>query len=233
MSQTKRRSIISLLILIVLIPLTLYLGFRFFGNLYYLTGLLIIVYMMLPFFLAFEHRRPKARELATLAVLCALAVASRAAFSWFPSFKPMMAIIMITGIAFGPESGFLCGAITALVSNFLFGQGAWTPWQMFAYGLGGFIAGGLHRLGLLPKKRLLLSIFGALLILLIVGPLLDTCTALTMTYMAGGQTGIAVYLAGIPLNLIHAAATFLTLFFFSDPLLRMIRRIQTKYGMLC
>ena len=75
------------------------------------------------------------------AVLCALAVASRAAFAAVPHFKPMLAIVMLTGIAFGPEAGFLCGAISGFASNFIFGQGPWTPWQMFAYGIGGLLAG--------------------------------------------------------------------------------------------
>lgn len=230
--RLSRHTILSILILAVLIPATLILFERFGGKKYYISSLLIIIYMMVPFFLAFEKRRPQARELVVLAVLCALAIASRAAFKMFEMFKPMMAVIMISGIAFGAESGFLCGALTGLISNFLFGQGPWTPWQMFAYGVGGFLAGAFSQIGILPKKRWPLSIFGALCIQLIVGPLLDTCTVVTMASMADSEYVLAIYLAGAPLNAIHAVATFLTLFLCGEPLLRKLRRVQIKYGML-
>ena len=230
--RLPKRSYLTIAVLFLLIPATIFFCYRLGGRMYYLASILIIFFTMLPFFLVFEHRRPQARELVVLAVLCALAIASRVAFAFLPQFKPIMAIIMITGIAFGPEAGFLCGAISAFASNFYFGQGPWTPWQMFAYGIGGFLAGLFCRLGILPKKRLPLSIFGAAVVMLIVGPLLDTST-IFMTF-AGANTGsiLGIYLAGVPMNAIFAAATFLTLFFFSKPLLEKLERVQIKYGML-
>ena len=138
--KTTWRFWLSLVILLVLVPLTV-LVFSRFDRKYYLAGLAIIVLTTAAFFLHFESRKPQARELVILAVLCALAVASRAAFAAVPHFKPMLAIVMLTGIAFGPEAGFLCGAISGFASNFIFGQGPWTPWQMFAYGIGGLLAG--------------------------------------------------------------------------------------------
>jgi energy-coupling factor transport system substrate-specific component len=70
--------------------------------------------------------------------MCGIAITSRAIFIWLPHFKPMTAIIIITGIAFGTESGFLAGTISEFVSNFIFGQGPWTQWQMFALGIADF-----------------------------------------------------------------------------------------------
>ena len=93
---------------------------------------------MLPFFFLFENRRPQARELVVIAVLCAIGVAGRAAFFMVPQFKPVAAVVILAGVCFGAESGFLVGAMTAFVSNFFFGQGPWTPWQMFAFGLDRF-----------------------------------------------------------------------------------------------
>ena len=227
-----KRSWLSAAFLMIVIPALLYLSFRLGNRYYYLASLGVVIASMVPFFLSFERRKPQAREMSVLATMCALAIASRAAFVWAPGFKPTCAIIMITGIAFGPEAGFLCGAISAFASNFYFGQGPWTPWQMFAYGIGGFLAGLFCRLGILPKKRLPLSIFGAAVVMLIVGPLLDTST-IFMTF-AGANTGsiLGIYLAGVPMNAIFAAATFLTLFFFSKPLLEKLERVQIKYGML-
>ena len=193
------------------------------------------------FFLHFESRKPQARELVLLAVLCALAVASRAAFGFVAHFKPMLAIVMLTGIAFGPEAGFLCGAISGFASNFIFGQGPWTPWQMFAYGIGGMLAGLFALCGVLKKSPrawrdggwrdiLGLTVFGFLCILLVVGPLLDTSTF----FMAGfsASSPLAIYLAGVPVNCVHGSAVALTMLLFGKPLLDRLRRIQIKYGMM-
>ena len=129
---------VSMLVVLFVVPGTLVATWRFGGTNYYLCSLLLILYAMVPFFISFERRKPQARELVTIAVMSAIAVASRAAFIMVPFFKPMTGIIMITGIAFGSEAGFLTGAVSAFASNFIFGQGPWTPWQMFAYGVAGF-----------------------------------------------------------------------------------------------
>ena len=128
----KKSHILSAACIFLLIPLTLFLGSRIKGRWYYLTSTVVILEIMLPFFAAFESRRPQPRELVTIAVMSALATASRVAFIFLPYFKACTGVIMITGIAFGPEAGFLTGAVTAFASNFFFGQGPWTPWQMFA-----------------------------------------------------------------------------------------------------
>ena len=228
----KKSTLFSILTIFVLIPLTLYLGSNMTGRWHYLTSTLIIIETMLPFFFLFESRKPQARELVTIAVLCALAAASRVAFTFLPSFKPITAIIMVAGIALGPEAGFLTGAISAFASNFFFSQGPWTPWQMMAYGIGGFIAGlvfGRH-----PKWRhpLVLAVFGFVTIVAIVGPLLDMCTIFT-TLTRFRWEAVAIILAnGLPLNISHGISCALTLFFFARPLLEKLDRLKRKYGML-
>ena len=110
-----------------------YLGVRVFGDRKYtFVSILLLLEAMLPFALLFERRRPQARELVVIAVLCAIGVAGRAAFAMLPSFKPVMAVVILAGIALGCETGFLVGAVTMFVSNFFFGQGPWTPWQMLS-----------------------------------------------------------------------------------------------------
>ena len=238
--KTNWRFWLSLAIMVLLVPLAVVLFTRL-NQSYYLSGLTIIVLTIAAFFLHFESRKPQARELVLLAVLCALAVASRAAFGFVPHFKPMLAIVMLTGIAFGPEAGFLCGAISGFASNFIFGQGPWTPWQMFAYGIGGMLAGLFALCGILKKSPrawrdggwrdiLGLTVFGFLCILLVVGPLLDTSTF----FMAGfsASSPLAVYLAGVPVNCVHGSAVALTMLLFGKPLLDRLRRIQIKYGMM-
>ena len=240
MRKTNWRFWLSLAIMVLLVPLAVVLFTRLKQS-FYLSGLTIIVLTIAAFFLHFESRKPQARELVLLAVLCALAVASRAAFGFVPHFKPMLAIVMLTGIAFGPEAGFLCGAISGFASNFIFGQGPWTPWQMFAYGIGGMLAGLFALCGVLKKSPrawrdggwrdiLGLTVFGFLCILLVVGPLLDTSTF----FMAGfsASSPLAVYLAGVPVNCVHGSAVALTMLLFGKPLLDRLRRIQIKYGMM-
>ena len=238
----KWRFWLSLIIMVVLVPLAVWLSSRFQLR-YYLSGLIIIVLTIAAFFLHFESRRPQARELVLLAVLSALAVASRAAFIAVPHFKPMLAIIMLTGIAFGPEAGFLCGAISGFASNFIFGQGPWTPLQMFAYGIGGMLAGLFAMWGILKKAPrawrdkgwmdiLGLAVFGFLCILLVVGPLLDTSTFFTVATSYDAASAWAVYMAGVPVNCVHGTAVALTMLLFGKPLLDRLQRIKIKYGMM-
>ena len=132
----KKSHIVMLPIFLLLIPATIYFGLRFSGRAYYVTSTLVMIETLVPFLLAFENRKPQARELVVIAVLSALAVAARVVIP-IPNFKAIFAIIMLSGIAFGPETGFLVGAISAFASNFFYGQGPYTPWQMFAYGAGG------------------------------------------------------------------------------------------------
>ena len=135
--RARAKTLLTILAALVLAPLTVVVGMGIPGNGYYLSGTLIVLYAIVPFFVSFEGRRPTAREIAVVAVLTALAVAARAAFIWVPHFKPMAAVIMIAGLAAGPQTGFLVGSVAALASNFIFGQGPWTPWQMLAFGVAG------------------------------------------------------------------------------------------------
>lgn len=227
----KRALFLRVLVCAVLIPATLFLGTHLKGRWYYLTCTLVIIETMLPFFMAFETRKPQARELVTIAVMCALSVASRVVVL-IPNFKPMTAIIMLTGIALGPEAGFLTGAVSAFASNFFFSQGPWTPWQMMGYGFGGFLAGILF----FGKKRnhspATLAVFGFLTIQLVVGPLLDCCTVFTTGSKLSWKFAAAVFAAGVPYNFKHALACAVTMLLFSKPLLEKLERLIVKYGMM-
>lgn len=204
---------------------------------FYLVSVAIMALALGVFFFSFERRRPAARELAVLAVMVALAVASRVVFIGIPFFKPMAAIIMIAGLAFGARSGFLVGAMAVLASNFMFGQGPWTPWQMLAYGFAGLVAGLLcgkvapYR-GKLGMPALVgLGIGGGLFVLCVVGPILDTCTLLTAVSVITPEAAFAVYLAGVPVNAVQAIATTVTLLLLARPLLQKLDRVRVKYGM--
>lgn len=99
-------------------------------------ALFFLIVSFVPFILIFG-RKPQARDMVPIAVMAALGVVGRTVFAIvpLPNFKPVSAIVIMTGVVFGPESGFLTGALTGFVSNFIFGQGPWTPWQMFSWGM--------------------------------------------------------------------------------------------------
>lgn len=227
----RKSTVFNILLIFVLIPATLFLGTKLTGRWYYLTSTLMVIEIMIPFFLAFETRKPQARELVTLAVMSALAVASRVVVM-IPNFKPITAIIMITGIAFGPEAGFMTGAIGAFASNFFFSQGPWTPWQMMAYGLGGFLAGAVFYRRRDVRNPAVLAVFGFLAIVLFVGPLLDCCTLFTVSPRLSWKYAAAVFGAGLTYNLQHGLACGVTMLVFSKPLLSKLDRLKGKYGMM-
>ena len=231
--KIPRRTMASAVLILLLIPLTLYLGETVFhSRRYYLTALLVLAECMLPFFLIFEGRRPQARELALIAALCALGVAGRAAFFMLPECKPVLALTILAGVALGGETGFLVGAVTMLASNVLFSQGPWTPWQMFAMGIIGFLAGLLFRRGGLPRRRGVLCLFGAVTAVVIYGGIMNTASAL----MWAGELNRGIIgsylLTGLPMDCVHAGATAGFLWFGTDPVLDRLERIRTKYGLI-
>ncbi len=227
----KKSTLATLLVFFLLIPATLYLGMKIPGRGYYITGTAIVLEMLVPFFMAFEGRKPQARELVVIAVLCAIAVVARIAIP-IPHFKPMFAMIMLSGVAFGPQTGFMVGAVSAFVSNFFAGQGAYTPWQMFAYGAGGLMAGLLFSQGISQRKPWILAVFGFLATLFWVGPLLDTSTVFLTLPVFSWETVWPLYVSGFPVNLSQGVCTALTMLLLGRPFLEKLDRIKVKYGMM-
>lgn len=224
----SKRTKASAFIILMLVPATLISGWLFFGGRqYYLIALLLLIECSLPFILIFEGRKPEPRELVLIAVTTAIAIAGRAAFFAMPSFTPVMGLVILAGAAFGGESGFIIGAVTMLLSNFMFGQGPWTPWQMFTMGLIGFLG------GVIPKRnRLSMAVFGAAAAVLIYGGIMNPASAIMWDRTGNLEPVLVYYVAGLPVDLIHAAATFITLWFLTEPFLEKTDRIREKYGIL-
>lgn len=139
-AQKKRRRLSAVLICIAM-PATIGLGMLLDQGKYMVISLLILLYTMLPFFMVFEKRKPKAREIVLIAMMSALTVCAHIFFHVTVPIQIGTAMVIISGISLGPEAGFLIGAISRFVCNFYMGQGPWTPWQMFCWGLLGFLAG--------------------------------------------------------------------------------------------
>ena len=231
--RLSKRTVAAAVMILLLVPVTLFVGVYYLGNKkYYFIALLVLLECMAPFFLIFEGHKPQARELVIIAVLCAIGVAGRAAFFMLPQFKPVMALTIIAGVAFGGETGFLVGAVTMLTSNVMFSQGPWTPWQMFAMGIIGFLAGVLFRKGLLRRARMSLCVFGALAAILIYGGIMNPVSALMWASELNWKVLLVYYITGFPMDLVHASATFLFLWFAAEPMLEKLDRIKVKYGLI-
>ena len=187
----------------------------------------------------FEAGKPPLRQIMPTATLGALAAAGRILFAPIPDFKPVSAICIIAGAVFGKHSGFMVGALAALCSNFFFGQGPWTPWQMYAWGLVGYVAGVLANNGVFALSERL----GAH------GPSLGTVVLLCYGFLSGlgygfilnswyivaflvpvtWQGALAAYLTGLPLDLVHSVATVIFLSALYLPWKRKLERIKRKY----
>lgn len=231
--KLSKRTMASMFLILILIPVTIWIGITLFdGRKYFVISLAIAVYCMLPFFLIFEGRKPQARELLTIAVLVAIAVAGRAAFFMVPSFKPVVAVTIISAVCFGAESGFLVGALSMLSSNMLFGQGPWTPWQMFAAGIIGFLAGILFQKGWLKARKISLCIYGFLATVFIYGGIMNPASLVMTSYAITKRNLLAIYMSGLPVDLVHASATVIFLWIASKPMIEKLERIKVKYGMI-
>lgn len=223
------RSAVIAFVLIAAVAATVWLGVTVFPRrAYYLTATAILVECMAAcFFGAFsqtERRGFTARRLAVIAVLCALGVAGRAAFFWIPQVKPVLAICILAGAGLGGEAGFTVGAVTMLVSNMMFGQGPWTPWQMFAAGVCGMLGGLFHQCGFL-RKRAALASFGAALAVVVYGGIVNPSSAFIWGGEALSFNMVAAYwLSGLPMDALHAFATAAFLWALSEPILGALAR---------
>jgi len=231
--KVVKKNLAIMLLMLLLIFLTIYVGRFIFNNRkYYFISLLIIIETIIPFILMFESRRPKARELVVVSVLCALAVASRAAFSSLPQFKPVVAVIIISGVCFGGETGFLVGAVTGFVSNFFLGQGPWTPWQMFALGIIGFIAGVLFGNRLVSVNKMSLCIFGFVVTFFVYGGIMNPASVIMWQDKISWKMIVSACVAGVPFDMIHAFSSVFFLWFISEPMIEKLERIKIKYGLI-
>ena len=231
--KLPKRTFAASIMILVAIPLTIWFGIYYLDDRkYYFISSMVILETLIPFMMVFESRKPQARELVIISVICAIAVAGRTAFFMIPQFKPVVAIVIIAGVCFGGEAGFLVGAVTGFVSNFFFGQGPYTPWQMFAFGIIGFLAGLFFRKGLLLRDKKSLCIFGGISTFIIYGGLMNPAAVIIFQEKVNMEMILASYFAGIPFDLVHAASTVIFLYIMAEPMLEKLDRIKQKYGLI-
>ena len=214
------------------IPLCIAIGFFFFGDRKYLfISMMTAVLSCIPFWTSLSRGKYSAKKVVLIAVLVAIATAGRSVFFMFPGIKPMAAVVIVTGISLGAEAGFLTGSLTMLLSNMLFGQGPWTPWQMFSMGLIGLLAGLLAAAGKeRMEKRSSLCLLGLISPLVIYGGIMNFASLLMMSYTINKESIIAIYLSGIPMDMLHAVSTVIFLAVGGKPMLEKIERVKKKHG---
>lgn len=222
-----------------------------------LLSLVVVLASLGVFFATYESSAPRLRDIMPTVVLAALAAAGRILFAPIPDFKPVSAIAIIAGVVFGRKSGFMVGALAALASNFFFGQGPWTPWQMYAWGLVGYGAGllatipakapkstdnsrlaecgegrSLRKQPLIERHVAIVYIYGFASCLMY-GFILNAWSILSFYHaQASGLAGILlVYATALPFDVTHGVATVVFLAALYAPWRRKLKRIKSKYGM--
>lgn len=196
----------------------------------FLLSLLMISLSMLPVFIHFEKRKVKAEEIILIAALSAISAISRIPFSTLPSVQPTSFIIILSGIVFGGEIGFLVGSIGALTSNLLLGQGPWTPWQMFAWGMMG-LTSGYFKSFRLTRPTLPLLIFSFAWGFLF-GWIMNIWSILSFFGKISWPIVATSYLSSFSFDLAHAIGNIVFLKLFTSRWLKIFTRIKVKYGLL-
>lgn len=223
------KKIISVCIFFIIIPLVIWFGVWLFNDRKYnVISMAIALLSCIPFFIRFEKGKSGAREVVVIAVMTAFSVIGRLIFSPIPGFKPVTAITIIAGIALGAESGFMVGSLTAIVSNIFFGQGPWTPFQMFVWGIIGFLSG-LFFYKKQTSNRFILAVIG-----LVGGMAYSLLMDIWTTVSMEGTFNVSRYLfyisSSFPFMAIYAVSNVVFLFVLAKPFLEKLNRIKTKYG---
>lgn len=218
------RKALKFLLPFVIIPTVAVMGTLVFDEKKHLfISLSIAILTIILFVIGFEEKEISTRRTVIVSVMTALSVAGR----FIPFFKPVTALTTITAIYLGGEAGFAVGAFSALISNFYFSQGPWTPFQMLAWGLIGLAAGALSEF--LKKSKILLLIFGVLSGIAF-SMVMDIWTVLW--YNDGFD--IALYLSAmvtaLPHTILYSISNFMFLFYLSKPFGDKLQRIKIKYG---
>ncbi len=225
----KRKSFITACVLLLAVPVTVISGALIFKEKYYAwVSFGVAILSCLPLIYCFERKENSSKELTVLAVIIAISVVGRFVFAWLPGFKPVTAITVVAAIHLGRESGFVIGSLSAVVSNFYFGQGPWTPFQMFAWGFLGFLAGVMAKP--LKKNKIILCVFGA-----VAGVLYSLTMDVWTTLWIDGGFNITRYwasvLSSIPVTVEYAASNVIFILLLSKPIGEKLERIKKKYGL--
>lgn len=220
----RLRAVLKLAVPFALVPACIALGIFVFDEKRYAFVTLAVTLLSLVLFVAgFEKKKTGTRRMCLCAVMVALSVVGR----FIPYFKPVTALTVITAAYIGGEAGFFVGALSAVVSNFFFGQGPWTPFQMFAWGMIGLLAGLCGRY--LREKRLFLVLYGVL-----AGVAFSMVMDVWTVLWYGGGFGEGLYLSAmltaLPHTALYSVSNGVFLWLIAKPFGEKLARVKLKYG---
>lgn len=227
MAQSRKYlTLVSIAIVVLLVSSIVLFNYKA----YLLLSFVIIGCIMLPFFARFEIREIAGREVVLLAMLAAIAAVGRVPFAGLPSVQPTSFVIIMAGLVFGAESGFIVGAVAAIVSNFFLGQGPWTPWQMYAWGMIGMSAGLLRNTWWMKKmwgKCLFGFVWGYLF-----GWFMNMWIVVSNLENFTWEFLVGIYVSSIYFDLAHGLSNVFFLLVFGASWLKILERFKRKYGLL-
>lgn len=195
-----------------------------------LFSVLIIVAAMVPFFARFEHSKPQPRDIVPLVILSVIASLGRVIFVFIPNSQPVSAIVIVSALSFGPQAGFMTGALSALTSNMFLGQGPWTPWQMFSWGLIGYFAGKLNNTFIF-KYRINVYFYGFIMGF-VYGWIMNIWYVIGFIKPINWTTIGTAYIASFYFDLSHAISTVVFLIPILVPWGKKLERIKAKFGLV-
>ncbi|MBQ8961734.1 MAG: ECF transporter S component [Ruminococcus sp.] len=218
------RSVIKVAVPFLILPVLTIAGALIFDQKkHIIISLSVAVFALLLFAAGFEKRSTGTRRMVIVAVMTALCFAGR----FIPFLKPIMALTIISALYLGGEAGFLVGALAAVLSNFYFGQGPWTAFQMLAWGFSGLFAGFFAEH--LKKSKALLLIYGALSGILY-SWIMDIWTVLWYNEGFSLKFYLSTLTTAIPYTLSYMVSNVLFLLLLSKPIGDKLGRIKIKYG---
>ncbi|MEG0978718.1 MAG: ECF transporter S component [Oscillospiraceae bacterium] len=224
------KSIINYIVMLLIIPAVILVwATTFEAQKPALISIIVCILACVPFFLSFEQgdSANTSRKIVLVATITALCVAGRILFAAIPGFKPVTAIVVIAALYLGPQCGFMIGALSALISNFYFGQGAWTPMQMLAWGVCGLLAGVFAEF--LLKHLSALLIFGALSGILF-SMIMDIWSVLWIDNSFNISRYIAAVASSSPFLMTYIISNVIFIFVIQKPFGMIMKRIKSKYG---
>ncbi len=218
------RKSVSLLVLAVAV-LGLMVIFASKNYLLFSFGFLILTLGI--YFWRFEKSQHNSREIVFIAIICALAVVGRIIFAALPAVKPELFILIMGAIVSGPETGFLMGTIIALTSNMYFGQGVWTPWQMFGLGVIGLVSGLMMNKNV-PTWLLVVWGFASGFIL---GWIMDIYYIIGFVNPITVKSILTSILASFYFDFVHALFTAVLLLFVGKRWIKLFNNYKIKYDL--
>lgn len=184
-----------------------------------------VIIILADSYFYFENSNMGTKEIAVIATLSTFAAVARAAFAAFPNIKPTTFLVALSGLVFGPYEGFLIGSTAGFISNIFLGQGPWTPWQMFAWGLVGAISGliGKGKKPSAEKFSLICFLYGFMF-----DWIMNLWHVIGFIRPLNIKTIALAYATGLTFDIMHAASSFIFCIIFYDSFYKVMDRFKKR-----